>query len=159
MEKRSTILQTVVAIVLAAISTVTMAADSSVGTWKLNLGKSSFTPGPAPRSRTITIKVWGNDGVKYTAAGIDADGNASLWEYQVKYDGKFMPYKGNPRADMISYIRIDANTIDSITQLKGVPGMKARATVSADGKTRTLSETGKNARGQDIVNVAVYDRQ
>jgi hypothetical protein len=159
MNRRTGTLLTFAALVLAAFGTVTMAADSGVATWKLDLAKSTFNPGPAPKSRTITIAAWGSDGMMYTADGVDAAGRPSHWEYQVKYDGKFMPVKGNPNADMISYSRIDANTLESTTQFKGSPAMKSRAVVSADGKIRTMTETGKNATGQDVHNVAVYDKQ
>jgi hypothetical protein len=60
---------------------------------------------------------------------------------------------------MISYKRIDANTIDSTTQLNGTVTGHTRAVVSADGKTRTLTQTGKNAKGQDIHNTLVFEKQ
>ena len=136
-----------------------MAADSNVGTWKLNLAKSKFNPGPAPKSQTLKIEAWGADGVKYTADGVDADGKPTHWELQAKYDGKFAPFKGNPDADMLAYKRIDANTVEATTQLNGKPAGKTKVVVSADGKTRTLTQTGKNAKGQTVNNVLVYDKQ
>jgi hypothetical protein len=144
---------------MLVVGVAVMAADSNVGTWKLNLAKSTFDPGPAPKSQTLKIEAWGADGVKYTADGVDPDGKPSHWEFQAKYDEKFVPFKGNPDADMISYKRIDANTIESKTTLKGKPAATTKAVVSADGKTRTLTQTGKNAKGQDINNVVVYDKQ
>jgi len=136
-----------------------MAADSNIGMWKLNLAKSKFSPGPAPKSQTLKIEAWGADGVKYTADGVDAEGKPSHWEFQAKYDGKFVPFKGNPDADMLSYKRIDANTVESMTQLKGKPAQTTKVVVSADGKTRTLTQTGKNAKGETVNNVVVYDKQ
>ena len=136
-----------------------MAADSNIGTWKLNLAKSKFSPGPAPKSQTLKIEAWGADGVNYTADGVDADGKPTHWEFQAKYDDKFVPFKGNIDADMISYKRIDANTIESKTTLKGKPATTTKAVVSADGKTRTLIQTGKNAKGQDVNNSVVYEKQ
>ena len=80
-------------------------------------------------------------------------------ELQAKYDDKFVPFKGNPDADMLAYKRIDANTVEATTQLNGKVTGKTRIVVSADGKTRTLTQTGKNANGQDIHNTIVYDKQ
>jgi hypothetical protein len=37
--------------------------------------------------------------------------------------------------------------------------MKAKVVVSADGKTLTVTQTGKNAKGEDVNSTAVYDRQ
>lgn len=136
-----------------------IAADSNIGTWKMNAAKSKFDPGPAPKSQTLKIEAWGADGVKYTADGMDADGKPSHWEMQAKYDGKFVPFKGNPDADMLAYKRIDANTVEATTQLNGKVTGTSRIVVSADGKTRTLTQTGKNAKGQDIHNTIVYEKQ
>jgi hypothetical protein len=142
-----------------AAGTATMAADSNVGGWKLNLAKSQYNPGPAPTSQILKIEAWGSDGVNYTSDGMDAAGKPAHWEFQAKYDEKFVLLKGNPDADMISYKRIDANTIDSTTQLNGKVTGHSRAVVSADGKTRTLTQTGVNAKGQDIHNVLVFEKQ
>jgi hypothetical protein len=78
---------------------------------------------------------------------------------QAKYDGKFVPFKGNPDADMLAYKRIDANTVEATTQLNGKVMGTSRIVVSADGKTRTLTQTGKNAKGQDVHNTVVYEKQ
>ena len=136
-----------------------MAADSNIGTWKLNLAKSKFSPGPAPKSQTLKIEAWGADSVTYTADGVDAEGKPSHWELQAKYDGKFVPFKGNPDSDMLAYKRIDANTVEATTTLKGKPAQVTKIVVSADGKTRTLTQTGKNAKGETVKNVVVYDKQ
>ena len=142
-----------------AIGTVTMAADTNVGTWKLNLTKSTYDPGPAPKSQTLTIAAWGADGVNYKSDGVGSDGKPTHTEFQAKYDEKFVPFKGNPDADMISYKRTDPNTIESTTQLKGAVTGHTHVVVSVDGKTRTLTQTGKNAKGQDVHNVLVYEKQ
>ena len=136
-----------------------LAADSNIGTWKMNVAKSKFSPGPAPKSQTLKIEAWGPDGVKFTADGVDGDGKPSHWELQAKYDGKFVPFKGNPDADMLAYKRIDANTVEASTTLKGKPSGSTKIVVSADGKTRTLTQTGTNAKGETINNVIVYDKQ
>jgi hypothetical protein len=125
----------------------------------MNAAKSKFAPGPAPKSQTLKIEAWGADGVKYTADGIDADGKPTHSEFQAKYDDKFVPFKGNPDADMLAYKRIDASIVEATTQLNGKVTGKTRIVVSADGKTRTLTQTGKNANGQDIHNTIVYDKQ
>jgi hypothetical protein len=37
--------------------------------------------------------------------------------------------------------------------------MTVRSVVSKDGKTRTTTQKGKNAKGEEVNNVLVYDRQ
>ena len=157
MERKSVVLFAGVAIL--ALGVVLLAADANVGTWKLNVAKSKFSPGPAPKSQTLKIEAWGEDGVKYVADGVGPDGKPTRWEFQAKYDGKDNPFKGNPDADMIAYKRIDANSVEATTKLKGKAAGLTRIVVSKDGKTRTLTQTGKNAGGQDVNNLAVYERQ
>ena len=144
---------------MLVLGTAAMAADSNIGTWKLNPEKSKFSPGPAPKSQTLKIEAWGADGVKYTADGVGADGKPSHWAFQAKYDGKFVPFKGNPDADMLAYKRIDANRVEATTQLNGKPAQTTKIVVSANGKTRTVTQTGQNAKGQTVNNVVVYDKQ
>jgi hypothetical protein len=159
MNKRTGFLLGIAAALVFALNAVTLAADSNIGVWKLNVEKSKFSPGPAPRSQTVTIEAWGANGVKYTADGVDADGNPSHWGFQARYDGKFNPFTGNPDADMLAYKRINASTVEATTQWKGKVTGHTRIVVSKDGKTRTLTQTGKNAKGQTIHNVLVYEKQ
>jgi hypothetical protein len=71
---------------LLTLSVVAFGADNNVGTWKLNLSKSKYSPGPAPKSQTLKIEAWGDDGVKYTADGTSADDKPLHAEFQAKYD-------------------------------------------------------------------------
>ena len=138
---------------------IVMAADNNVGTWQLNLAKSSYSPGPAPKSQTLKIEAWGDDGITYAADGVGADGKPTHTEFQAKYDGKDYPFKGNPDADRLSYKRIDANTLEVTTTLKGKNTTAVKVVVSADGKTRTVTQTGMNAQGQALKISSVYEKQ
>ncbi|HEX5214048.1 MAG TPA: hypothetical protein VFV98_01225 [Vicinamibacterales bacterium] len=142
-----------------AVNAATVPADNNIGTWKLNVAKSKFSPGPGPKSQTLKIEAWGDDGVKYVADGVDAEGKASKWELQAKYDGKYYPFKGNADADMLAYKRTDANTVEALTQRGGKETGKTVIVVSKDGKTRTLTQTGTNAKGEKINNLLVYEKQ
>ena len=134
-------------------------ADNNVGTWKLNLAKSSFSPGPAPKSQTLKIEAWGDDGLKYSADGVGPDGKPTHAEFQAKFDGKDVPFKGNPDADTLAYKRIDANTLEATTKMKGKTTLTAKVVVSKDGKTRTVTQTGTDAQGRTTKNVLVYEKQ
>jgi hypothetical protein len=147
-----------VALSILILSRVSFGEDTNVGTWKLNLAKSKYSPGPAPKSQTLKLEA-AEDGVKYTADGIGADGKPTHAEFMAKYDGKDYPFKGNPDADTISYKRIDANNVEAVTKRNGKTTITGKVVVSKDGKTRTLTLTGKNAQGQDVNNTVVYDKQ
>jgi len=159
MQRRSAFVFALVLISALALTAVVFAADNNVGTWKLNLAKSKYSPGPAPKSQTLKIEAWGDDGVKYRADGVGADGKPTHAEFQAKYDGKDYAFTGNPDADTLAYKRIDANTLEATLKMKGKPTITAKATVSKDGKTRTVTQMGKNAQGQSIDITSVYEKQ
>jgi hypothetical protein len=159
MKRTSASMFALVVISVLVLTAVVMAADNNVGTWTLNLAKSNYSPGPTPKSQTLKIEAWGDDGVRYAADGVGADGKPTHTEFEAKYDGKDYPFKGNPDADRLSYKRIDANTLEATTTLKGKNTTAIKVVVSADGKTRTVTQTGTNAQGQALNITSVYERQ
>jgi hypothetical protein len=129
------------------------------GTWTLNVAKSSYSPGPAPKSQTLKIEGWGDDGLTYVADGTGADDKPTHSEFQAKFDGKDYEFKGNPDGDTLSYKRIDANTLEATVKRKGTAVITAKIVVSPDGKTRTVEQTGKDAQGRDLKITSVYEKQ
>jgi hypothetical protein len=149
---------TALLLVAFALGVAAAAADQHSGTWKMNPAKSSYSPGPAPKSNTVTINSEA-DSIKLSSDGIDAAGNPTHVEYTAKYDGKDYPITGVPNADTIALERPDASTIRSTMKKGDLVVMTVTSVISNDGKTRTSTFKGKNAEGQDINNVVVYDKQ
>jgi hypothetical protein len=135
------------------------AANPHVGTWTLNVAKSSYSPGPAPKSQTLKIEAWGDDGLSYVADGVGGDDKPTHSEFQAKFDGKDYEFKGNPDGDQLAYKKIDDNTLEATLKRKGEAVITANIVVSADGKTRTVTQTGKNAAGKDLKTTSVYEKQ
>ena len=82
----------------AAVSTTAQgqATDPWVGTWKTNLAKSTYSPGPAPKTpATVTIASAPN-GIKTTIDGADAQGKPTHTESVSTFDGKDTPVDGAP---------------------------------------------------------------
>jgi hypothetical protein len=147
--------------VLAALlgGAVLAQTDSQVGTWKLNVAKSKYSPGPAPKSATTKIEAVGA-GIKAVVDQTLADGTTRHYEFTANYDGKDSPVVGNnPDADMVARTRINANTIQTVSKKNGKVATTQTSTVSADGKTRTVTTKGVNGAGQTVNNVAVYEKQ
>jgi hypothetical protein len=130
-----------------------------IGTWKLNLAKSKYSPGPPPRSNTATWEAVGQ-GFRATAEGIDAQGKPTKTDSGVVFfDGKSYPRTGNPAYDASSYKQVNASTFE-FTRTKAGKVVEVNTTVlSADGKSRTNTQTGVDEKGQQINNVYVYDKQ
>jgi len=145
-----------------ALSVAGWGADNPfVGTWKLNLAKSVFDPGPPVRSRTVTIEQTG-DGVKWAIEQVDAKGNRATVVEAPKFDGKDYPRTGSPTptADTIALKRIDTYTIEETLKRAGKVVATFRQVVSKDGKVRTATQmTGTNASGQLVRDVLVFDKQ
>ena len=131
-----------------------------VGTWKLNLEKSKFNPGPAPKSMTRTVEAQG-DGVKYTFDGVSADGAAIAYSFAVSFDGKDNSITGSMPggADSISAKRIDSNTFEATSKQGGKVIGTSKVEVSQDGKLTTVTSKGSNATGQPTNDVSVYNKQ
>lgn len=150
-----------IAISLIGLASAALAQSTNphVGTWKINLAKSKYSPGPAPKSATTKIVAAGQ-GVTATIDSVDGDGTVRHYTYTANYDGKDAKITGNnANADTTALTRVNATTVRSINKKAGKITVTQTAVVSADGKTRTVTTTGTNAQGQKVNNVAVYDRQ
>jgi len=147
-----------ITVAVLVLGSIAQAADNQAGTWKLNVAKSKYSPGPAPKEGTLTIESQA-DGLKFTIHGTDAEGKAVHMEFSPKYDGKDYPATGMPGADTISMKKIDDNTIETVSKKGGKPLITTKSVVSKDGKTRTSSQKGTNAKGEKVNNTIVYDKQ
>ena len=138
----------------------TQSADPWIGTWKTNLEKSTYSPGPKPTTAT-TIKVEASpEGMKTTFDGINPEGKPFHTEAVGAFDGKDNPVKVALLPNTtVAYKRIDGRTYEAQTKVDGKPTTTARVSVSADGKTATATISGKNAKGETVNNVIVQDKQ
>jgi hypothetical protein len=136
-----------------------LGADNSLGTWRLNVAKSSFTPAPFPVKSLTTTRVAANGGVKVTTTGEMADGSPIETGYTAKYDGTWAPYAG-AAWDQISVKQVDADTFTNETKNTGGSyHANAQAKVSADGKTMTVTSKGTNGEGKAFTSTYVYEKQ
>jgi hypothetical protein len=134
------------------------AADPFVGTWKLNVAKSKYSEGQAPKTQTRTYEPFEGDGVTLTNETVRADGSHTKWTFSAHYDGKDYPYTGNPGLDTIAMKRIDPYTIDIAQKKAGKVVQTGRIVVSKDGKMLTSATKGTDA-SDPYTNVQVFDRQ
>ena len=145
------------------VSTILMcaalwAAEPVLGTWKLNLEKSRYVPGPLPRSQTRVYEAR-PDGIKVTIKTVDAEGRKTSVEHPVNYDGKEHPLSGPSQASAIVLVKIDDYTSEgTIKHANKILGTNRR-TVSSDGRTMTITYQGTDSRGEAVKNTAVYEKQ
>ena len=149
------------ALVALALTTVAaLAADNTIGTWKLDVAKSKYTPAPMPiKSLTVTREA-SDGGVKHTTKGERADGTAINASYTAKYDGKDVQVSGNSQYDTIAIKQLNANTLTDDRKKTGGPyKATGRTVVSNGGKTMTTTTKGTNADGKEFTQVLVFDKQ
>ena len=146
-------------VVCVTIWTITVfAADNFTGTWKLNLQKSQYSPGPPPRSLTSKVEVMG-DTVNFTFDGYDSNSDSIVPdELSIKLDGKDYPIADDPSRDTVAIKKIDDYTTEETSKKGGKVTTITRTVYAKDGKSRTATTTGTSADGQKVNNVAFFDR-
>jgi hypothetical protein len=135
-----------------------MAAPMSpqMGTWKLNEAKSKLVPGMG--KNTTVVYAEQKDKIKVTVEGVDKDGKPTHSVWLGKFDGKAYPLKGNLTYNSVAYKVVNDRTNDITTMKDGKMVWSGKITVSADGKSRTVTINGTDADGKKFKGKAVYDK-
>jgi hypothetical protein len=155
-------MKSILAVAVLTITTLSIASgqttDNSLGTWKLNMEMSKFTPSAPVKSLTSTREA-SDEGVKVTSTGERADGTPINGSYTAKYDGKEYPVTGAPY-DSIAVKQVNANTFTTSQKNSGTKySTTARAVISKDGKTMTVTVRGTGTDGSRVRYTMVYEKQ
>jgi hypothetical protein len=148
-------------IALAITTIAALGADNSIGTWKLNLNKSKYTPAPMPIKSLTSTREASDGGVKVTNTGERADGTPIDASFTAKYDGTESQVTGGGAPyDTISIKQVNANTwTDERKKTGGSYHATGRAVISGGGKTLTWTSKGTDADGKAFTARFVYDKQ
>src|SRR5437868_10646396 len=149
---------TLIALLISAVAaSLCLAADDAfMGTWKLNEAKSKIGAG-MPKNNTVVYAQSGDE-VTITVDGEDA-GKAVHHVWTGKFDGKDYPAKGSDMHNSRAYTRVNANTLTYTVMKDGKKVGDGKVVVSADGKTRTVTETDTDKNGKPAKSKSVYDKQ
>lgn len=154
-------MKTRTAVVAVALSFIAIgacfAANPHIGTWKLNEAKSKLPPGMG--KNTMVVYTEENDKIKVTVDGVDKDGKPTHSVWVGKFDGKAYPVEGNLPYDSVAYKVVDERTNAITTTKDGKTVWSGKITVSADGKSRTVTINGTDADGKKFKGEAVYDKE
>jgi hypothetical protein len=132
------------------------AADPIVGTWKLDVSKSKFSPGPAPQAGT---RVYTESAGLYTLDQkiTGADGKEHSLQAQYR-DGQDVKDPGAPASSTFAK-KVDANAWNFDIKVGGKVVGHVHRVVSADGKTLTVHNTGKQVDATAADDTMVFDKQ
>ena len=145
-----------VAVLLVAAAANAQTTDPIIGTWNLDVAKSSFKPGPAPKSATVLVEPAGK-GIKVSV--VNADGSPMKWGFTTQRDGKDVPVTGKPAYDTAASTQTGPTAGTTEYKKGGKVVVTSKYTLSADGKTMTLTSTGTDPQGQAVTNVSVYAKR
>ena len=134
------------------------AADRALGTWRLNIAKSKFNPGPPPESQTRTYELY-RDGIRTTVRNGVRRREYTFVQFVSDYRGDQVPISGSPDADMIALKSVDADTAEADLYHAGRAIGRVRRVISRDGQTMTITVELNNVEGVRVTNVQVFEKQ
>jgi hypothetical protein len=146
------------AISMASASLAAAQSDPALGTWKLNLAKSTFMPGPAPRASTLVFEQVGKGRLKSVQEVVPATGEKMVATYTAEYDGRDYPITGWPAADTVQLRFSSGTTVQRIDKKGGKIVSTYLRSISRDG-TMTVSQKGTTPDGKPVDNTLVYEKQ
>ena len=152
---KSRIAVVAVALSFAAVA-AGFAASPQMGTWKLNEAKSKLVPGMG--KNTMVTYTEEKDKIKVAVEGVDKNGKPTHGVWVGKLDGKAYPTKGNLPYNSVAYKVVNDRTYDLTAMKDGKMVWSGKSTVSADGKSRTVTLNGTGADGKKFSGKAVYDK-
>ena len=138
------------------------AADPVIGTWKLNIAKSRFSPGlgAAPKQQINIVREL-PDQIEITVSGSRTDGSPISEKVTVPKEGGILKYQqGGPAAGVTDFLTV-INPGDWIFtgMQSGRQVYTVRVVVSKDGKTANETTRGVDAKGRPFEQLQVFDRQ
>ena len=146
-----------IGIALVGVSAAANAQTEPVmGTWKLDVAKSTHKPGPVPKSSTVVVDPAGK-GIKVSVDSVQADGSPLKWGFTSLRDGKTeAPVTGNPMFDTVTTTKESDTAGTNVYKKGGKVVMTSKLTIK--GNTMTITSEGTDAKGQAVHNVSVYTK-
>ena len=144
--------------VFAAVAAVRAQSDPRIGTWKLNVSKSTASNGQLPKSETRTYEAQGNQ-IMASNEGVNAQGKAVSAHYNATADGQDHPAGGPDPSITIGIKQTGPGAYAGTIKKDGkVIGTNA-AVISGGGKVFTFNNKGTDASGKTFTSTVVYDKQ
>jgi len=128
--------------------------DPIFGTWQLNVSKSTYRPGPPPRSQVRTYEPH-KFGVRATVKTVYADGRSTTVQTIYDYDKQEHPVTGSEETDSIVVTRMGRYLHEAAFSHAGVHVGTFRREISKDGRQMTVT---LQRRAPPTDNVEVYEK-
>ena len=122
----------------------------------MNESKSTFGDGAGKSTMVVWAKA--GDQEKCTVDGINAAGKKTHTVWTGKLDGKDYPITGDAESDTRSFKLDGEHKLDMVSKKDGKTVGDGTIVVSEDGKTRTVTSTMTNAKGEKVTSTLAYDK-
>jgi hypothetical protein len=155
--RKALFLGSLLALLVPVVMAADAAADSSVGTWKLNVAKSTFGSGMIPKSETRTYSST-SMGTHVVIEGEDSTGKKSKTETLLTYNGQPQKVVGNADFDAVTTKRVDKYETTAELLKGGKVVGSLRRLVSGDGKTMSINQKVLKPDGSTETSMGVYER-
>jgi len=129
--------------------------DLVLGAWELDLSRSTFSPGPPPRSEIRSYQEE-HEGIKAEILTVNADGTKTHMQYVASFNDIVAVVTGSHQTDAIRMRKVDPYTAESRLSYQGQTVGMARRVVAQDGQTLTI--TLERTAPAMVHNVEVYRR-
>jgi hypothetical protein len=141
--------------------------DPRIGTWKLNVAKSKFSPvfsaimqQAPPKEETMVYRELGTDEYEMTMTGVLTDGKPLAVKGIVPREGGTVKIlQGDlPPGFSVVATKIDPSNSYATFMLNGKQLFVGQSLVSEDGKTMRVTDTGTDAQGKAFEHLLIFDK-
>ena len=140
-----------------------------LGTWTLNVAASRL-PGPPPRTHVRKYSLGPDGTLVGLAVIVDANGNPDFLTFAARSDGKDYPefnsqflarwvVQGTKTSREYTETPVDERTVDWADKFDGRVVASGQKWISPDGRTLSFTADSKDAQGQAVTFLYVFDRQ
>jgi hypothetical protein len=141
------------------VSAQTQIEDGWLGTWKENVDKSTYRPGPAPKAPAVAKWERDGQGLKITMDVVDDKGAPGHWVITSQLDGKDAPVTGGAAAMTRSVKLLEPRTFEIVSKMGGKELTTTRAILSPSGQLLRFVTSGTNAQGQAVSDIIIWEKQ
>lgn len=132
-------------------------SDPFVGRWHLHSEESRYEMGQPPHSGIYVIEAI-HAGYRFSAHWTDDQGENHRVSFEGVPDGQEYAYAESPMADTLTVTQVGAKQLDSTVKKAGEIIAHTARTLSEDGQTMTVVQSGSRPEGGHFANRAVYHK-
>ena len=142
-----------------------IAPEALIGTWVLNVARSTYTTGSPPQSRVRNFDYTRDGMILCHSVIVSANGNTSVVHWATTLDGvehpEYTRRQGSTVAALIGFKKKDERTFGITVRRHGDLTLTGEYKLSEDGNTltQTLNNTTPDGQVTGRARVAVYEKQ